>query len=554
MRLVDDRAKARRGKFSGCLPPTSALAIHRDTASKIFPIPPDFTIAADNFVQTAALALTPVLVVPEFLAIQRIHPKNSYTRRTKTEEFSLKEYVVRARLAYRIKERFPFLEKVAWKTYGAIAYRLMASRSENAKEVRKAVRLEYGLLDRSLLPFITLAEDLLPPLFAILLVRGAFGCEKCSIGITQDESRRQGDQGRSLWRRRALFHGFRVLAGFRCFHKPAGRRRCRSRQRGRGVYHAGDLVINLPHSTLVLFHRGCKGFFAAVRGDKLLFLLVALTMVSAFWSDDPALTFRRSVALIGTTLFGVYFARRFSLSDQLRLLSRVFLVATILSIVFVAILPQYGLADPQFGYAWQGIYGHKNNLGSAMALGVVVFIFRAILDRPKSLKWWAATGLALLLLFMAHSSTGLAACLFTLLVFTLSPALRWTLRRAIPFLWECQPLVAAGAGLWAINHLSFVLSFVSRDPSFTGRTTVWIVSIAMITRHPWLGYGYSEFWPGYGSDIVSRLTGVAEMSHAHNAILNLWLDVGLVGGGDIYSAISQVAVARACGRQKYKDD
>jgi O-antigen ligase len=129
---------------------------------------------------------------------------------------------------------------------------------------------------------------------------------------------------------------------------------------------------------------------------------------------------------------------------------------------------------------------------------------------------------------MAHSSTGLAACLFTLLVFTLSPALRWTLRRAIPF-FVGVAVVAAGAGLWAINHLAFVLSFVSRDPSFTGRTTVWIVSIAMIARHPWLGYGYSEFWPGYGSDIVSRLTGVAEMSHAHNAILNLWLDVGLVG-------------------------
>jgi glycosyltransferase involved in cell wall biosynthesis len=150
VRLVDDRAKARRGKFSGCLPPTSALAIRRGTASEIFPVPPDFTIAADNFIQTVALALTPVLVIPEFLAIQRIHPENSYTRRTKTEEFSLKEYVVRARLAYRIKERFPFLEKVAWKTYGAIAYRLMASRSENAKEVRKAVRLEYGLWDRSL--------------------------------------------------------------------------------------------------------------------------------------------------------------------------------------------------------------------------------------------------------------------------------------------------------------------------------------------------------------------------------------------------------------------
>lgn len=281
-------------------------------------------------------------------------------------------------------------------------------------------------------------------------------------------------------------------------------------------------------ATLVLLRRGCKGFLGVVRRDKLLFFLVALTVVSVFWSDDPALTFRRSVALIGTTLFGVYFARRFSLSDQLKLLSRVFLVAAVLSLVFVAVLPQYGLADPAFGYAWQGIYGHKNNLGAAMALGVVVFVFRAVSDRQRSLRWWAAVGLALLLLLMAHSSTGLVACLFTLSVFILSPALRWTLKRAILFFLGVGAL-AVGAGLWAINHIAFVLSMISRDPSFTGRTTVWIISIAMIARHPWLGYGYSEAWPGYGSDIVARLTGLSGMSHAHNAILNLWLDLGLLG-------------------------
>jgi exopolysaccharide production protein ExoQ len=281
-------------------------------------------------------------------------------------------------------------------------------------------------------------------------------------------------------------------------------------------------------ATLVLVQRSCKGFQGVIRRDKLLFLLVALTTVSAFWSGDPALTFRRSVALMGTTLFGIYFARRFSLADQLRLLGRVFAVGAILSLVFVAILPQYGIADPQFGYAWQGIYGHKNNLGSAMALGVVIFVFRAILDRQKSARWWAALGLGVFLLWMSHSSTGAVACLFTLLVFLLSPALRWSLRRAILFFLGVAA-VAAGAGLWAINHLSYVLSFVSRDPSFTGRATVWIVSIAMITRHPWLGYGYNEFWPAYGSDIVARLTNVQAMSHAHNAILNLWLDVGLLG-------------------------
>jgi exopolysaccharide production protein ExoQ len=281
-------------------------------------------------------------------------------------------------------------------------------------------------------------------------------------------------------------------------------------------------------ATLALLQRSCNGFLSVVRRDKLLFLLVALAMVSAFWSDDPALTFRRSVALIGTTLFGVYFARRFSLPDQLRLLSQVFVVAAICSLVFVAILPSYGLASPEFGYAWQGIYGHKNGLGEAMALGVVMFIFRAVSDPRKFLRWWAAIGLGLVLLVMSHSSTGLVACLFTVAVFILSPAMRWTRRKAILFFLGVG-ILAVGAGLWALNHLPYILSLVSRDSSFTGRTTVWIVSIAMIARRPWLGYGYDEAWPGYGSDIIVRLTRLSEMSHAHNAILNLWLDVGLVG-------------------------
>jgi exopolysaccharide production protein ExoQ len=280
---------------------------------------------------------------------------------------------------------------------------------------------------------------------------------------------------------------------------------------------------------LVLMQQGCpRGFLDVVRRDKGLFVLVALTLISVSWSDDPAFTFRRSVALMGTTLFGVYFARRFSLTDQLRLLSRVFLTAAILSLVFVAILPHYGLADPAFGYAWQGIYGHKNGLGTAMALGVIVFVFRAVSDRKKSLKWWAAVGLALLLLAMSHSSTALVACLFTVSVLILSPALRWTLRKSIYFFLGVGAVVV-GVGLWAINHMALVLSMISRDQSFTGRTTVWIVSIAMIARHPWIGYGYNEAWPGYGSDVVARLTHLPGMSHAHNAILNLWLDLGLMG-------------------------
>ncbi|MFZ0758848.1 MAG: O-antigen ligase family protein [Candidatus Sulfotelmatobacter sp.] len=281
-------------------------------------------------------------------------------------------------------------------------------------------------------------------------------------------------------------------------------------------------------TTLFLLQRNCRGFLGVIRREKLLFLLVALTTVSVAWSEDPALTFRRSVALMGTTLFGVYFASRYNLADQLKLLSRVFALVVILSLFFIAVLPQYGIASAELGHAWQGIYGHKNVLGSAMAVSVVVFIFRARGERQKSLRWWAGAGVAFLLLVMARSSTGLVGCLVALLVLFLAPALRWRVRKAIGFFLGVAAL-GMGAGLWALNHLTYVLGLVSRDQSFSGRTTVWIISMVMITRHPWLGYGYNAFWPRIGTDMVARFTNGYQATHAHNAILNLWLDVGLLG-------------------------
>jgi glycosyltransferase involved in cell wall biosynthesis len=152
-RLVDDTSNARRGKFSACLPPTSALALRRDIATQIFPMPEDITICADNFIRTLVLALTPVLLISECLSMQRLHSKNSFTTLIRTQESTLAECLAAARVAYRMKERFPFLDKIAWKAYGAVAYRLMASRAKNAKEVRKTVRLKYRLLDGSLPSF-----------------------------------------------------------------------------------------------------------------------------------------------------------------------------------------------------------------------------------------------------------------------------------------------------------------------------------------------------------------------------------------------------------------
>src|SRR5438105_4412748 len=45
-----------------------------------------------------------------------------------------------------------------------------------------------------------------------------------------------------------------------------------------------------------------------VRSNKFLAILLALAILSTGWSGDPGLTFRRSIATLATTLFGIDFA------------------------------------------------------------------------------------------------------------------------------------------------------------------------------------------------------------------------------------------------------
>src|SRR4029077_7976394 len=57
-----------------------------------------------------------------------------------------------------------------------------------------------------------------------------------------------------------------------------------------------------------------------VRANKLLLSLVLFAILSTVWSEDPALTLRRGVAVLATTALGIDFAVRYPIREQLRLL------------------------------------------------------------------------------------------------------------------------------------------------------------------------------------------------------------------------------------------
>ncbi len=58
----------------------------------------------------------------------------------------------------------------------------------------------------------------------------------------------------------------------------------------------------------------------ALRNSGWIIALALFAVVSTLWSSDPAFTLRRSLVVVATTVFGIYFGSRFELPRQLRLL------------------------------------------------------------------------------------------------------------------------------------------------------------------------------------------------------------------------------------------
>ncbi len=102
--------------------------------------------------------------------------------------------------------------------------------------------------------------------------------------------------------------------------------------------------------------------------SRWLWALLLLILISAAWSAEPGDTLRHGVGLLGTTLFGVYVATRYSFDEQLHLVGSALAVAALLSLAAALALPAHGIHVEPAGSMWQGIYPTKNGLGRWMAL------------------------------------------------------------------------------------------------------------------------------------------------------------------------------------------
>ena len=274
-----------------------------------------------------------------------------------------------------------------------------------------------------------------------------------------------------------------------------------------------------------------------------LVILALVAIASAFWSIDPELSFRRGIAVLATTLLGVYLAARFDWLGALRLLAAVWFVLMALSFIAGIAAPGFSHSETHPG-AWMGGWSEKNALGGHAARASFLFAFLAWRDAPLR-RWWIGGALiALFLVIMSKSATsllgaalglGILACAWWVL-----KGRRWSLA-----------LVWSGLAIGGLSIVIFltapglVLGLIGKDETLTGRTDIWVQLIDAIEQKPALGYGYLAFW-GLDSEPRYWLARAVDWPapSGHNGWLDLAISLGLIGVA-IYVVDLALALARA---------
>ncbi|MGD1859133.1 MAG: O-antigen ligase family protein [Leptolyngbyaceae cyanobacterium] len=258
-------------------------------------------------------------------------------------------------------------------------------------------------------------------------------------------------------------------------------------------------------------------------------IFLMFIMLSTIWSERPDETFRASIGMIGTVMFGAYIVSRYKLQEQIKLLVLFFGVVIGLSVLMVFV-PGYGIDHGKHAGAIRGIYTHKNIFGPIVTLSCATFLIylKSSFCEHKKLAYLGFLA-SFALVVGSRSSSSL---LYTVLLVILIHAVEVLRLSGKLFAWALGGFAALYffVSTWWRSIFVYVLGLLGRDATLTGRTDIWDVIIGKIQERLWFGYGFDGFWHGiYGESLYVRNALRWDLPNSHNGFLDLMLGVGIIG-------------------------
>lgn len=211
----------------------------------------------------------------------------------------------------------------------------------------------------------------------------------------------------------------------------------------------------------------------------------------------------------------------------LRLLAQTSCVFVLVNIASAAV-PSVSMMIGPFAGKFRGLTFHRNDL--AQLAYFCAFIALAARDLvPRRMVWTTVLG-STALVAAAQSVQGILLLPAGALMLLFAHRVRM-LRHPV-LLSSAAFMLLLGAFVWEeFGSIDNLLAYFGRDATFSGRDRIWALSLYLLERMPFGGYG-----PGrIGSEILSsgllQSFGLGTLfSSAHNSYLEAYLAYGWVGG------------------------
>jgi exopolysaccharide production protein ExoQ len=288
-------------------------------------------------------------------------------------------------------------------------------------------------------------------------------------------------------------------------------------------------ALSYPFVALLVALHWKEVAYIATRNITLLIFL-ALAIFSIVWSADVASTFDINRGLIRTFLFAAYFAARYNLKEQMKILVWVIGIAAVLSLIACLGVPSYGIVED----GWQGIFPYKNYMGRGMVLGGILLLTLA-LDNPRNWWYWIGFMLTLFLAIVSHSSTSILLLLILIVQMPLYALIKQQYKVRVILLSLLCVVIGAVVMVIVTQQETILVNILGEGTNFNGRTPIWTIIIDTVSQErPWLGYGYGGFWTSDAGAYVIANTwasdqGIIENFNAHNVYIETFTNLGLVG-------------------------
>jgi exopolysaccharide production protein ExoQ len=273
--------------------------------------------------------------------------------------------------------------------------------------------------------------------------------------------------------------------------------------------------------------------------------------VSIVWAPDSFVSFKRWVRASGDLTMALVVATNLGgqLEGIITVLRHCGYLLVPFSIVLAKYFPDLGRSHAKHWASdeWVGVATQKNNLGMlCMVAGLWLMWEFWHLQKSRELlppKEFKAKRFVLLLyaamtLYLFNGG-GTARSMTSIVTLAIGIVIFWQLS-----VWLNNPSafrrrIAVVLGAWLVLQpgcqaifgepfSNLALEAIGRDPTLTGRSTLWQDCIQMGMKHPILGAGYMGFWTE-STIIAIAVRNTNAPTETHNGYIEIFVELGIVG-------------------------